>query len=93
MSDTLRVNCQHLYRVAQAVNYIRDGNLCLLPLEYLTCVECKKTFVMDPIGGRISEHPSKDSETVFAWYSAQADKARESKIVQPTEKEKSIILS
>ncbi len=89
---TKHVGCKHELRVAQAVNYIHEGKeLCLLPLEFLSCLACKTTFILDGMRQQIVQHPSPASKKMLDWYRTEADKERTRLIVTPTEQETKLI--
>lgn len=68
--------CDHQLRSSQAVNYINDGKLCLLPLEYLTCLACFKQWILDAINNQAVPHPTAGSRKLLGAFMAVADKER-----------------
>ena len=79
-----KIDCSHQLRGAQAVNYITEGSLCLLPLEILTCLSCDQQHLLYLEKQMLVPHPSSGSKRLLEQLKAEADKAR-SPILQPSE--------
>ncbi len=79
-------DCSHQLRGSQAVNYITEGSLCLLPLEMLTCLSCGQEHLLYPPKQMIVPHPSSGSKRLLEQLKAEADKARKGEsIIKPAE--------
>lgn len=79
-------NCAHLTRGSQAINYISGDKLCLLPLEWLRCMDCKQEFLLDSLRGKLTLHPTEESKAVIKWFITKAEEERkrqESPIITP----------
>ncbi len=83
--NKLKVDCKHELRSAQAINYVNDA-LCLLPLEYLACLECYKTWIFNPKVGEMVVYPSPAAEKLLEHVKLVADKCREPQLIVPEEK-------
>lgn len=81
---TNRSDCGHQLRGSQAVNYITEGSLCLLPLEILTCLSCDSQWLLYGAKNMIVPHPSSGSKRMLEQLKGEADKQR-SPIIQPSE--------
>lgn len=88
MTSPRKAKCDHALRSSQAVNYITEGKLCLLPLEAMTCLACWKTFILDAVNNQIVPHPTKGSRLILETFMAAADKERNKpSIIVPSEKQ------
>ena len=75
--------CLHPLRSSAAVNYLKDGKICLLPLELMECLDCGDKFILNALRHAVSPLPM--SKSVLKRFMEEADKEAARTIIIPGE--------
>ena len=83
MSKPRKAHCDHPLRSSAAVNYLKDGKICLLPLELMECLDCGDKFILNALRHAVSPLPM--SKSVLKRFMEEADKEAARTIIIPGE--------
>lgn len=84
MSDE---GCKHEIISSQAVNFLENNTVFLLPLEYISCIRCNYRGILDSFNGKVADASADSTKKLLEEYKEKArelKKAHDSKIIKPS---------